>query len=168
MTMKKRLETKSNCILLPWVSSYFICVREREAGKEKMCAHDQRSCFLLACLASLHACLLAASNGSGNTMNSKSLEQAKNLVKSSYISQGDQALNGRKKVVGSMKIPNAYCCCRRAVILTCKNVLLLLCYGYILDVGVTRRRAVCAREASCFILNRSAGVYSFRIIPRGY
>ena len=34
------------------------------------------------------------------TMNSKSLEQARNLVKASYISQGEQALNGRRKQVG--------------------------------------------------------------------
>lgn len=36
-------------------------------------------------------------------MNSKSLEQARNLVKSSYVGQGDQAVNGRKKMVGSTK-----------------------------------------------------------------
>lgn len=33
-------------------------------------------------------------------MNNKSLEQARNLVKASYISQGEQALNGRRKQVG--------------------------------------------------------------------
>lgn len=33
-------------------------------------------------------------------MNIKSLEQAKTLVKASYINQGQQALNGRRKMVG--------------------------------------------------------------------
>lgn len=33
-------------------------------------------------------------------MNSKSLEQAKTLVKAAYIRQGEQALNGRRKLVG--------------------------------------------------------------------
>lgn len=36
-----------------------------------------------------------------HTMNSKGLEQARYLVKGSYISQGEQALNGRKNMVGS-------------------------------------------------------------------
>lgn len=35
------------------------------------------------------------------TMNNKSLEQAGNVVKASYIRQGEQALNGRKKLVRS-------------------------------------------------------------------
>lgn len=34
-------------------------------------------------------------------MNNKSLEQAGNVVKASYIRQGEQALNGRKKLVRS-------------------------------------------------------------------
>ncbi len=35
----------------------------------------------------------------GLAMNSKSLQQASNLVKASYVSQGEQALNGRRKQV---------------------------------------------------------------------
>lgn len=33
-------------------------------------------------------------------MDIKTLEQAKTLVKASYINQGQQALNGRRKMVG--------------------------------------------------------------------
>eukprot|EP00903_Cladosiphon_okamuranus_P005368 g5361.t1 len=35
-------------------------------------------------------------------MNSKGLEQARNLVKASYVSQGEQALNGRRKQVTAL------------------------------------------------------------------
>lgn len=45
-------------------------------------------------------CACCAAPEKVDTMNIKTLEQAKTLVKASYINQGQQALNGRRKMVG--------------------------------------------------------------------
>lgn len=44
-------------------------------------------------------------------MNSKSLEQAKTLVNASYVKQGEQALNGRRKLVGGDRTVCTGCWC---------------------------------------------------------
>ena len=61
-------------------------------------------------------------------MNSKSLEQARNLVKASYISQGEQALNGRRKQVGYTMLEDVNgCMAELPVWLSPSDVLIYCC-----------------------------------------